>query len=118
MPAFDLIDRDWDAGIEQEVGVEWVDGGSTDAAGAAECLDQFGLVDLPADGFDVRVWVEVALGGDTGAGAHGPRCLRDRRSAIDSAEILVANGCSRQSSPAGPTPMRGKLFEKISSIPL
>src|SRR5262249_39406409 len=66
LPAFDLVDGDWDGGIEQEVGVEGVGGGSVDGAAAAEGLDELGLVDLPSDGLDVRVWVLVAFGGDTG----------------------------------------------------
>jgi hypothetical protein len=57
LPAVDLIDCDWDGGIEQEVGVERDDGGSVDAACAAESLDELGLVDLVTDGFDV--WVGV-----------------------------------------------------------
>ena len=86
MPAFDLIDCDWDGGIEQEVDVERVGHGSIDAAGTAEGLDQFGFVDLEAHGLDVWVGVVVAIGCDAGSVAQADAAL----DLVEPAEAIAA----------------------------
>jgi len=43
---------------------------------------------------------------------YGPRCLRDRRSAIDSAEILVANGWLIRIRPSRPDTYAWQIVRK------
>ena len=43
---------------------------------------------------------------------YGPRCLRDRRSAIDSAEILVANGWLTPIKPSRPDTYAWQIVRK------